>query len=503
VDGLEKLRVQWENTLQEAYELFLPQMNPFARTSEGAKLGMEVLDSTPTKGLKRWASRKHQALLPPQRKFARLVAGQDAAPEQKDLINKLLERENDVLFSELNQSNFATASHESLQDAAIHEGALTVQDSGEEVRPLRFTAYRPSEVLHEDGPFGDVENVYRVDKKMRAELIQRRWPGFQLSATTQQQMVNKPNLEVELIEATVFSADRQVWEFMVIERTVKHLGWHEIIPDSPWIIYGASKRSDESYRRGPALDALPTARTLNRVQELILRNAALSIAGAWTAEDDDVIDQWNLVIKAGVVIPVGRHESLKPLEMNRDFDVAQFIVKDLQEEVLDMMEARTAIPLDDKVHSPTEIIKREQESLQDTISSSARMQGELVRPVIRKAVGVLQRRGRLEPRMQLNGREVEIDLEGPLARAQDQDEILRAVGFFDAAAPFGEAALGMAVKSEVIVKRIAEKSGLWPEAIRTEAEVADLQRKGAELAQQAFDQQQGGGAPAAPGQVAA
>ena len=46
----------------------------------------------------------------------------------------------------------------------------------------------------------------------------------------------------------------------------------------------------EIYGRGPCLYALPDIKTLNKVIELNLKNASLSIGGVFTAVDDGVLN---------------------------------------------------------------------------------------------------------------------------------------------------------------------------------------------------------------------
>jgi len=504
VKRLEPIRDQWRGLLQECYELFLPQRNPYPTTVAGTKRGREVLDSTPCIALKRWASRKHQQLLPPQKKFAKLVPGIDTPKEQKDAFAEPLEQQTDILFAELAQSNFATEVHESILDAGISTGAFTITDGGDEM-PLRFQSCPPDQLLLEEGPFGKVETIYRVHK-LAKRVIEQQWPGFEFSAETLQAAAEKPDLEVEIIEACVRDAHVRRWDFACIERKAKHLGWHESLEELPWIVFGALKLSNETYRRGPAMDVLGDARTLQLAKDLVLRNAAIATAGVYTGVDDEVMDVWNVVLEPGAIIPVAQHESLKPLESARDFDISMLVIRELQQSIKEGMEVLDlGLITETPVRSATEVLKRDQEVAMDTGSSSARMQSELALPVVRLATYILARRGRMAP-IAVDGREVDVEFQGPLARAQADEELLRASQFQELAAPYGEAALAAAVKPELIVRRIAERTGLWAETIRSDAEVRQLATQAAEVAQavaaaQGVDLEGGQGAPPVAGDL--
>jgi hypothetical protein len=49
---------------------------------------------------------------------------------------------------------------------------------------------------------------------------------------------------------------------------------------------------------------LADAKTLNKVKELLLRNAALAVSGVWMARNDGVINANSVRIFPGAVLPV-------------------------------------------------------------------------------------------------------------------------------------------------------------------------------------------------------
>jgi len=482
VKRLTALRDQWRGLLRDAYELFLPQKNAFVEYTEGAQRGREVLDSTPQKALKRWASRKQQAMLPPGRKFVRLVAGSATPEEIKDEADKMLEAETDKLFGELNQSNMATTVAEAMLDAGIWQGAFMVQDGGED-DSLRFSSVPPDEILCEDGPHGECENVYRT-RCVAIGMLERTWVGYDLSPQSAQQVRDKPEAKVDIVEATVYRPKQKQWLYAVIEVKAKHVGFWQLMDDTPYVVFGATKLSRETSRRGPALDALADAKTLNRVKELTLRNAALAVSGVYLGVDDGVLDVWNTVFAPGGIIPVLSSESLSPLETSHKFDVAQIIIADLQQSIMEAMEALDLGRIEETpVRTATEVAVRDQQIAADSASSSARLQTELVLQVVKKSVRILRQRGILAD-MEVDGRDVDVEFEGPLARAQDAEELQRADLFLAGVAGFGPEAIGIAIDPVEFIKRYAEKAGVWRGAIRTDEDVKKIQKQAAAAAQQ-------------------
>ena len=473
---LEEERAKWRPLLEAAYRLFLPQRDPFNPGMTGSQKGGQVLTSTPSRALKKFASRTQQGSLPSNRMWTRLRAGMDIPKAERDAANRFFEEQTEILFQHLNHSNLGTQAHEAILDMGISTGALLVQDGGAE-RSLRFTAVPPHELLIDEGPFGEIEDVFRT-RRLKRRVIERNWPQFEYSSQAEQAVAGKKaeekeEVELDIVEATIFAPATGIFQYLVIEKEAKHLGFGDEMEWSPWVIFRWSVAAGESYGRGPAMDALADARTLQRVKELVLQNAALAVAGVYTAVDDDVLDVWNISLEPGAVVPVGQHESLKALETSHNFDVAQLIIADLERSIMECMMALEMGAVDaTPVKTATEWLMREQESAKDQGSNLGRVYSELVMPIVRKSTAILVKRGALAP-FKVDGKEVDLDPDSPLSRAQDEEEILRVQTVLGVLAPFGMAVVDRALKIDVIARKIAQKGGVWAEAIRTEDEVGE------------------------------
>ena len=68
--------------------------------------------------------------------------------------------------------------------------------------------------------------------------------------------------------------------------------------------------------RGPCLYALPDIKTLNKVTELTLKNASISIGGVFTAVDDGVLNPQTISITPGAVIGVSSNGGARGLLYN-------------------------------------------------------------------------------------------------------------------------------------------------------------------------------------------
>jgi hypothetical protein len=215
---------------------------------------------------------------------------------------------------------------------------------GDDDAPIRFTPVPQYLVSLEEGPHGTVDNVYRK-MRLRAEAIQRQWPDANIPPRLQKIIEEKPEADVDLVEATVFNVSENMFCYHLIwpkdksedgtrSTQVNSELVYRTMSVSPWIVSRFMKVSGEVYGRGPLVTAIPDIKTLNKVKELVLKNASLAVSGVYTAADDGVLNPQTVRIVPGAIIPVARNggaqgESLRPLRSATDFNVSQLVINDL------------------------------------------------------------------------------------------------------------------------------------------------------------------------------
>ena len=256
-----------------------------------------------------------------------------------------------------------------------------------------------------------------------------------------------------------------------------------------------SKVSGEIRGRGPALQSLPDVRSLNKIKEFVLQKAAIDLAGMYTATDDGVTNPYNISISPGVVIPVGSNNSSNPsiqrLDTGANLSLVQFEVQDLQASIKKSLFNDLRDPTA-PVRSATEVAIESRELAKRIGSAFGRLQTEVLIPILQRVTYILGRRGLIQP-LVLNGEEVEIKFTSPLARAQDDQDVVnvsQAVQFVMANAGPDQAKIGF--KLEQFGPWVAEKMGVPAELVRSDSEQAQIIQAGAEAAQQGMQVSQGG-----------
>ena len=496
-DAAKARKQPWINHLRECYDMALPQRENFSMHTPGQKKNVDIYDSTAVMGVQKFASRVQATLIPPWRQWSKLVVGSEVY-EDKDEIQEYLDEATGILFDHINHSNFATQAHEALLDLSVSTGALMLEEAepgGDSL--LHFTAVPLADLYPEEGPRGSIETVWRLHS-VPARHIDRIWPGAELSDDTKTKVIDSPDQKITLIEGTIFAPKENAYYQCVIERQQKKVVFIRYYEVSPWIVFREMVVPGEILGRGRVMQVLPAIKTVNKVSEFALRNAALAISGIYTVTDDGVINPYNINLEPGTAIPVGSNDSsnptMKPLERAGDFNVSELVIEDLRESINKCLFADPYGGMDSPTKTATEMSMRGQELVMDAGSAFSRLQTEFLEKIIKRAVFILKKNGKIGD-FNVDGREVTIKHTSPLARAQDQEDLLAIQQFMQMTMGLGPEVFGLGTKVEDLPDYIGKKLGIDQALLRSEQERNELQEQAAQAMQeqaQAQEMESGG-----------
>jgi len=493
----------WRDQLDDAYEYFLPNRNLFNDNKPGQKKMERIFDSTALEAIQQGASKLQENVAPiwarwatfqPSNMIQMLLDTGEFDVSEEDIRDNL-EKQAEITFDYINRSNFATQFYEHALDLLIGTGTLRIDEDDDDNMPIVFNAIPQKGIAFEEGPFGTIETHWRRFK-VKARNLERMWVGFKPSQSIQDQIKTAPDSEIDVSEGVVYIPQTKTYYGCVWVKSEDRISWKEDFgPSSPWVTGRYSKVSGEIRGRGPALQSLPDVRSLNKIKEFVLQKAAIDLAGMYTATDDGVTNPYNISISPGVVIPVGSNNSSNPsiqrLDTGANLSLVQFEVQDLQASIKKSLFNDLRDPTA-PVRSATEVAIESRELAKRIGSAFGRLQTEVLIPILQRVTYILGRRGLIQP-LVLNGEEVEIKFTSPLARAQDDQDVVnvsQAVQFVMANAGPDQAKIGF--KLEQFGPWVAEKMGVPAELVRSDSEQAQIIQAGAEAAQQGMQVSQGG-----------
>ena len=496
----EKRKTNWDSTYEEALSYAAPQRESFqthmrSQSRGGRRDGFgQVFDSTALMAYQKFASNLQMSLVPPFKKWVNFVPGRLIDNPDRPVLAKSLEEIRDAFFTYVHMSNFDTQIAEALLDLGLGTGALLVQ-KGTYGRPLHFTAVPLSQLYLEEGENGMVGSVFRRHK-IPARTITRTWPDAQLDEKLQKIAATKPDDDVEFVEATVpariKTTDRKTQKqievdgfiYTVVDPKTKHVLLRREQRSSPWVVFRYSVFPGEIYGRGPLLLALPDIKTLNKTKELILKNASLAVAGAYTVADDGVININNIRIQPGALIPVASNgggvngPSIAPLPRSGDFQVGQILLDELRQSVNDMLFASPFGPVDLPNKTATEIAMRQQELSRHIGSAFGRLQFELLGPLVNRVLHLLEEQGLIDlSHFKVDGGVIAIEHVSPLALSQDQAELTNLLRYGETMTQLFGPQLGLALtKPHLFAQKVAQLLGVPHDIAPNEADIAALQQ---------------------------
>lgn len=484
---------QWRSIYEEAYEYALPMRNLYDGYYEGDVPGQNkmkrVFDSTAIHSTARFANRIQSSLFPPQRSWCRLEPGNEIPADRKVEAQQALDFYSQRMFAIMNQSGFDLAMGEFLLDLAVGTAVMLIQP-GDDVTPIRYTAIPSYHITFEEGPNGSVDTVYRRFKRPY-RLLQLEFPDAEIPDSMVQKYQDDPTENVELLEAT-YTIDGVI-HYCVMTYDGDDRILHRQLKSFPWVISRYMKASNERYGRGPVLYALPDIKTLNKVVELTLKNASISIGGVFTAVDDGVLNPQTISIIPGAVIGVSsnggpRGPSLAPLPRSGDANLSQIVSNDLRTNIKKTLLDESLAPENMSARSATEINAKLSELSQNLGSAFGRLISETMFPIVRRTLELMDEMGMIDLPLKVNGLEVTVVPISPLAMANNAEKLNEVLQFMQIAQQLGPMGQTL-IKMDAIGDYVADQLGIPAQLRTTPQERQQIQQQMIQAAQAAAQAQ--------------
>ncbi len=470
-------RDHWENQWRECYDYVLPQRNAFGnQTSPGGKKTDKLFDGTAPDAADQLAASLLGKLTPPWSRWFGLTGGAEIKHDQRDDLAAKLEKASLTLKSHFDRSNFSVEIHQCYLDLVIAGTAcLLIEEAAPgEQSALRFTAIPLSQVAFEEGPSGRLDITYRRSE-MTLSQLQGRFSEAKLPEELMKRAKDNPQIKFHVVEAV--HPEKNGFSYVaLLETDSEGQGDPTTLKQgqfrsSPFINFRWLKAPGEIYGRSPIMKALPDIKTANKVVELILKNASISVTGIWQADDDGVLNPANIKLSPGAIIPkaVGS-AGLTPLEAPGKFDVSQLILDELRGNIRRALLADKLGMVDTPKMTATEVLERSAEMARLLRASYGRLQVELLTPLVLRALSILSRRGEIQG-LQIDGRLVDLQYNSPLARRQAQEEASSTLKWMDAVKGMGPEAMAV-IDAEAAARWLGRAYGVPDELIKSSEEIS-------------------------------
>jgi hypothetical protein len=384
--------------------------------------------------------------------FSLAIRDIELAPNHK--LRLLLDQCADMMYSAIQQSNHASETSEMCLDlGALGQGGLFVEENDPEpgriFTGLRHTALHPGEFCIGESPDGYVDTVYRMFK-LPIRVAYRKW-GNALSPKTLERREKHGTEEIEFLHVVTpndYQSKRAAkWPVYscYIEYGEKHRVEEGGYEEFPFMFPRWSKSTGEIYGTGPGHVAIHDTKTLNKAVELKLRGWALMVNPPIQVRDQGVIGTVKLN-------PFGQThvrdmESIKPLwEVGGRMDIADMEEDKLRQQIRRVFYS-DQLQLQEGPQMTAYEVQVRYELMQRVLGPTlGRLEVEWLNPYIERVFWIMLRRSQKDSpfrqvaaMLKKMGKPLDIEYEGPLARAQRLQESIALQRFFQIALPIGEA----------------------------------------------------------------
>jgi len=319
------------------------------------------------------------------------------------------------IMEAIRTSNFQVEIHQIMMDLIIAGTGVMLIEQGDlnSDNKIRFNALDIQNIILSEKSHGQIDTLY-INKTFSFDELITKYPNAKPFVSFENE--NSYNV-IETITKT-----NGKWQLVAILLNEKN---NQIImkteyENSPFIVFRWQKQSGEVYGRSPIMKSLPDIKTVNKIAELTLKNASISVTGIWQADDDGVLNPNNVRLVPGAIIPkaVGSN-GLQPLKSPGDFNLSNMLIEPLQQRIRNGLLA--GVFTTNTVRTATEVAEQAMRGRQILNAVFERITQEAMIPMIKRIANILIRQGTIINPKKHN---LYIDVISPTERFNKQQKII-------------------------------------------------------------------------------
>lgn len=427
----------WASLFQACYFYAVPQRNRYwqPKQQQGDIKGARIYDTTAVEATKTFVSKLHSAMTPPGVQWGYLDLDVDVTTADVMEVEEAQMALDDYmrqLFNYIHASNFDVVINECYFDLAIGTSCLICNQNNDK-EPLRFTSV-PMDVLSiEEAMTGRVESWYRTWQDTKINEITQRWPKAVITDVMKGMIeLDRDATESMIYEGVMYCPEAGDKPYCYMVTTSMDILFCEYLESNPGIVWRFQKTNNETWGRGPVVDALPSIISLQEMARIELASANLNTFRPYMGFSDSVFNPHTFKLEPFTIIPIapiaaGGQFPLQPLPESSNPQFAQLTINDLRYQIKQLLfsdQLQQAANDSVQPQTATELMVNQQQLAERIGPLFSRLQQEFLWPLIDRVSYILDKMGLL-PRPKIDGKIVKFKYKSPLALAKGQQEISR------------------------------------------------------------------------------
>lgn len=428
-------RANWESYWDELSKYVFPERNNiYGQRISGERKGEELLDSTAINANAVRAAAMHTALTNPSVYWFGGTFG-DETIDNRDDVRVPMAMNVKILHGILNNSNFQTEVHSNyLDEGSLGTSVLSVEEDDEDV--VRFMAHPIYEYVCKENHKAVIDETYRCFKYTAHQILGKDEWLKNIPEELKDKMMNNDNVEYEIVHcikprkngkrygvAQLPTEYKFESSYVLKEGAIllEEGGYHEL----PLIVTRDSKQAGEVYGRSPAMRVLPDIRMIQKVKEITIKAAQLTIAPPFMVPDDGIMLPLKMVPLGVTLYRAGmREDAIRPLLKDIRVDVGHDEIERIKADIKEAYHADLFKLREGPQKTATEVMRLTEDEMRVLSPNLGRQQNEKLKPLIERVFNIAARKGLLVPfPKDVQNRPLKFVYSSQIAKAQRSSEI--------------------------------------------------------------------------------
>jgi hypothetical protein len=428
----------WIPIMQASFFYAVPFRNRYylpGKEFQGTIQNTRVYDTTAVEGVSVFVSKLHDTMTPPQVQWGYLEVDDSMVddPSNEENLQYLQDAQLTLdaymrkLFTFIHASNFDVVINECYYDLAIGTSALVINQHTDD-EPFLCTSIPMDKLAIEEAVNGNIESWFRTWQNLKIAELHTRWPGIIITPSLQQMLAADADAVIRNVYEGVAYFCHQPKKYCYAVWVDNDLLYTQWLESNPGIVWRFKKTNNETWGRGPVMEALPTIISLNEMARVELASANLNTFRPFMGFSDAIFNPHTFKLEPFTIIPIAPigtngQVPLIPLPNSADPNFAQMTMADLRMQIKSLLFAEQ--PQDSRSVQPqtTYELSIKQQSLAEKIGPLfSRMQQEFLWPVIKRFAFILHKMGKL-PYPDVGGVPIIFKYKSPLAKAKGRADV--------------------------------------------------------------------------------
>lgn len=428
----------WIPIMQASFFYAVPFRNRYylpGKEFQGTIQNTRVYDTTAVEGVKTFVSKLHDIMTPPQVQWGFLEVDDNMVDDPSDENNiAILEEAQMVLdaymrrlFTYIHASNFDVVINECYFDLSIGTSALVINQYNDDM-PFLCTSIPMDKLAITEAVNGNIESWYRTWQNLKITELNTRWPGIAITPSLMMMISADPDAVIRNVYEGVSYFSNNSKKYLYAVWADNDLLYTEWLDSNPGIVWRFQKTNNETWGRGPVMEALPSIISLNEMARVELASANLNTFRPYMGFSDAVFNPHTFRLEPFTIIPIapigsGGQVPLIPLPNSADPNFAQMTMADLRMQIKALLYAEQ--PQDSRSVQPQTAyeLSMKQQTLAEKIGPLfSRMQQEFLWPVIKRFAYILNKMGKL-PYPKVGNMPIIFKYKSPLALAKGRADV--------------------------------------------------------------------------------